>query len=185
MNYREPTFDFIQQTLRVFCLKYGASLHYVSTHRPQTLFSFRSYVLHRLLGQSLKDKAQVVERDTVFVPAGWDSFGKIRTLREFDCESLSSQTGDIYRATIKAPTDDTLLSKPALATADEDQLFLEKLLKSSEESGAFSADGAMLTATGVSQSTASTASSTNVLEDVAAKLQRLQQITQRTGVRCH
>lgn len=35
-------------------------------------------------------KAQVIERDTVFVPSGWDSWGKIKVLREgFDCEYVS------------------------------------------------------------------------------------------------
>lgn len=37
----------------------------------------------------------VVERDTVLVPAGWDSWGKIRVLREgFDCEGASSEWDD-------------------------------------------------------------------------------------------
>lgn len=36
-----------------------------------------------------KLKAQVVERDSVLVPAGWDSWGKLRVLREgFDCDSV-------------------------------------------------------------------------------------------------
>lgn len=37
----------------------------------------------------------VVERDTVLVPAGWDSWGKIRVLREgFDCEGASTEWDD-------------------------------------------------------------------------------------------
>jgi dynein light intermediate chain 1 len=35
-------------------------------------------------------KAQVVERDSVAVPSGWDSWGKIRVLRDgFDCEAVN------------------------------------------------------------------------------------------------
>lgn len=52
--------------------------------------------MHRLLSNQngktypFHAKAQVVERDTVFVPSGWDSWGKIKVLREgFDCESIS------------------------------------------------------------------------------------------------
>lgn len=54
----------------------------------------RQYILHRLLttatkSYSFKLKAQVVERDSVLVPAGWDSWGKLRVLREgFDCEAV-------------------------------------------------------------------------------------------------
>ncbi|RUS16574.1 hypothetical protein BC938DRAFT_476538, partial [Jimgerdemannia flammicorona] len=52
-------------------------------------------MLHRLLSTPTKiyhfpSRAQVVERDTVLVPAGWDSWGKIRVLREgFDCEGVN------------------------------------------------------------------------------------------------
>lgn len=35
-------------------------------------------------------KAQVIERDVVLVPSGWDSWGKLRVLREgFDCEAVN------------------------------------------------------------------------------------------------
>ncbi|KAJ3049472.1 hypothetical protein HK097_009531, partial [Rhizophlyctis rosea] len=113
-DYKEDQFDFIQQSLRTVCLKYGAALFYTSTHRPQTLTNLRSYVLHRLIGtpatyssavssvggQSLQLvtpssfafdlRARVLDRDTVLVPSGWDSWGKIRVLREgFDCEGMS------------------------------------------------------------------------------------------------
>lgn len=35
-------------------------------------------------------KAQVIERDVALVPSGWDSWGKLRVLREgFDCEAVN------------------------------------------------------------------------------------------------
>src|SRR5207249_4308425 len=55
---------------------------------------------HRLLGSKSSSsdikspyafniKANVVERDTVFVPTGWDSWGKIKVLRDgFGCPEL-------------------------------------------------------------------------------------------------
>ncbi|KAI8143883.1 dynein light intermediate chain-domain-containing protein [Fennellomyces sp. T-0311] len=93
-DYKEEQFDFIQQTLRCVCMKYGAALFYTSTLHPYTFHNLRQYILHRLLTTSTKAypftlKAQVVERDSVMVPAGWDSWGKIRVLREgFDCEGV-------------------------------------------------------------------------------------------------
>ncbi|KAI9319808.1 dynein light intermediate chain-domain-containing protein [Dichotomocladium elegans] len=94
-DYKEEQFDYIQQTLRTVFMKYGAALFYTSTLHPYTFHHLRQYILHRLLTTSTKSfpfnlKAQVIERDSVIVPAGWDSWGKIRVLREgFDCEGVS------------------------------------------------------------------------------------------------
>ncbi|GAA5814649.1 hypothetical protein MFLAVUS_008148 [Mucor flavus] len=94
-DYKDDQFDFIQQTLRCICMKYGAALFYTSTLHPYTYHNLREYILHRVLTTSTKPypfhiKAQVIERDTVLVPSGWDSWGKIKILREgFDCENLS------------------------------------------------------------------------------------------------
>ncbi|CAO3566391.1 unnamed protein product [Mortierella alpina] len=103
MDYQEETFDYIQQSLRTICLKYGASLFYTSIHHPHTFANLRQYLLHRLLTPStlnnpqpqpssfaFKQRAQVVERDQVMVPAGWDTIGKIKVLRPgFDCEGVA------------------------------------------------------------------------------------------------
>ncbi|KAI7876776.1 dynein light intermediate chain-domain-containing protein [Mucor mucedo] len=94
-DFKDDQFDFIQQTLRCICMKYGAALFYTSTLHPHTYHHLREYILHRVLTTPTKSypfhiKAQVIERDTVFVPSGWDSWGKIKVLREgFDCESVS------------------------------------------------------------------------------------------------
>ncbi|CAI2173279.1 16252_t:CDS:2 [Funneliformis geosporum] len=100
LDYKEDQFDYIQQTLRTICLKYGAGLFYTTTRQPQTFVNLRKYILHRLLGSKSSSsdtksaytfniKAHVVERDTVLVPTGWDSWGKIKVLRDgFDCEGL-------------------------------------------------------------------------------------------------
>ncbi|KAI8379892.1 dynein light intermediate chain-domain-containing protein [Choanephora cucurbitarum] len=94
LDYKDEQFDFIQQTLRCICMKFGAALFYTSTLQPYTFHNLRQYILHRLLATSTKTypfqlKAQVVERDSVMVPAGWDSWGKLRVLREgFDCEAV-------------------------------------------------------------------------------------------------
>lgn len=94
-DFKDDQFDYIQQTLRCICMKYGASLFYTSTLHPYTFHNLREYILHRVLTTPTKTypfhlKAQVIERDTVFVPSGWDSWGKIKVLREgFDCEYVS------------------------------------------------------------------------------------------------
>lgn len=73
----------------------GAALFYTSTLQPYTFHNLRQYILHRLLSTPTKPypfnmKAQVIERDVVLVPSGWDSWGKLRVLREgFDCEAVN------------------------------------------------------------------------------------------------
>lgn len=100
-GYRESHFDFILQYLRTILLKHGAGLIYTMPSQPGQL----QPLIHTILGISsglsssrmtAKDKAErglkhnVVDRERVMVPPGWDSWGKIRVLREgFDVEGVS------------------------------------------------------------------------------------------------
>ncbi|RQM07459.1 hypothetical protein DH86_00002900, partial [Scytalidium sp. 3C] len=89
--WREEEFDFVLQFLRTVLLKHGASLIYtipsVSSPLPSLIQS--SLGIHSLLKrQPLKHN--VIDRDKVVVPVNWDSWGKIRVLREgFDVEAVS------------------------------------------------------------------------------------------------
>ncbi|KAG0222285.1 hypothetical protein BGW41_006084 [Actinomortierella wolfii] len=181
MAYKEETFDYIQQSLRTICLKYGASLFYTSIHYPHTYANLRQYLLHRLLTPSslsnapqtpssfpFKKRAQVVERDQVMVPAGWDSFGKIKVLRSgFDCEGLANgwdmninpkaamdavNSGaepvlgarQVYEEVIVNPQ---LSHAPAtvqpLITAEDDQVFLERFYETLQRANERSASNGM------------------------------------------
>ncbi|KAF8967566.1 hypothetical protein BGZ46_000148 [Entomortierella lignicola] len=155
-DYKEETFDYIQQSLRTICLKYGASLFYTSIHHPHTFADLRQYLLHRLLTPSTLNnpqqqpssfpfrlRAQVVERDQVMVPAGWDSFGKIKVLRNgFDCEDVATGWELDLRGDGAEPTGsgarqvyEEVIINPKLShapeaiqpliTAEDDQVFLE------------------------------------------------------------
>ncbi|GAA6022167.1 hypothetical protein JCM11491_005113 [Sporobolomyces phaffii] len=117
-EFTEEQFDYIQQTLRTVCLRYGASLFFTSQTLPTSFSKLRQYILHRLLSSSsstavasgssaptvaattgpppptatatrafpFPHRANVIDRDQILVPAGWDSWGKITILREkFDC----------------------------------------------------------------------------------------------------
>lgn len=81
----------------------GASLFY-TTHDPHTLQHLRQYVLHTLFippapspgavpGDSsaptpyrnpfpFNEKPNILDRDHILVPSGWDSWGKIAVLRD-------------------------------------------------------------------------------------------------------
>lgn len=101
-GFRESHFDFISQTLRTVLLKHGAGLIYTMPSQPSQL----QPLVHSMLdigsgfsGTTLAGRGEkaerpvqhnVVDRDRVVVPPGWDSWGKIRVLREgFDVEGFS------------------------------------------------------------------------------------------------
>ncbi|KAJ3044642.1 hypothetical protein HDV00_001568 [Rhizophlyctis rosea] len=240
-DYKEDQFDFIQQSLRTVCLKYGAALFYTSIHRSQTLSNLRSYILHRLIGtpasyssavssvggqQSLvvtpssfafNLRARVLDRDTVLVPSGWDSWGKIRVLREgFDCEGmagLEEEEGEggrrggyggsvlagpkmIYEEVIRNPQSSKPLPINATITAEDEETFLERHLEILSVSVLGSFTPSILSPGGAGSnsglvppgdgeggagvphrrgpaSVSSIASSTEMMEDVSAKLARL------------
>ena len=107
MGYKEELFDFIQQFLRTILLKRtslpnilildGASLHYLSPGHHQSHLSLLSLLSPTSALQPLIPATQhvdllkpnVVDRESVFVPSGWDSWGKIRVLRDgFDVEGV-------------------------------------------------------------------------------------------------
>ncbi|KAF2199719.1 hypothetical protein GQ43DRAFT_398034 [Delitschia confertaspora ATCC 74209] len=92
-GWKEEEFDFILQYLRTILLKHGGSLVYTMPSAPGSLQT----LVHSTLGiKSLLRQKQlknnVIERDRVLVPPNWDSWAKIRILREgFDVEGVSKQ----------------------------------------------------------------------------------------------
>ncbi|KAJ3182345.1 Cytoplasmic dynein 1 light intermediate chain 2 [Geranomyces variabilis] len=123
LGYKEEEFDFIQQTLRTICLKYTSIAHAAvkSPYGPGR-------------------KPQVVERDNVFVPAGWDSWGKINILRTgFDCAAIAndadlngndahetSPATEIYQSVITVPPVQKLYTSEPVVVAENEQTFLER-----------------------------------------------------------
>ncbi|PAA90697.1 hypothetical protein BOX15_Mlig011192g1 [Macrostomum lignano] len=79
-DYKEEQFDYLQYHLRMFCLKYGAALVYTSAREDRNCSLLRQYLLHRVYGLPCQQPAYVLERDCVFVPAGWDSPAKAALL---------------------------------------------------------------------------------------------------------
>ncbi|KAJ5575954.1 hypothetical protein N7535_002880 [Penicillium sp. DV-2018c] len=91
-GWHEEQFDFILQFLRTILLKHGASLIYTTPFLANSLQGLihSSLGIHSLLKrESLKHN--VIDRDKILVPANWDSWGKIRIIREgFDMEGVST-----------------------------------------------------------------------------------------------
>ncbi|KAJ3593490.1 hypothetical protein NHX12_005824 [Muraenolepis orangiensis] len=81
-DYREEHFDFLQSHIRRFCLNYGAGLIYTSVKEEKNLDLLYKYLLHKIYDFHFSSAALVVEKDAVFIPAGWDNEKKIGILHE-------------------------------------------------------------------------------------------------------
>ena len=123
-DYKEESFDFIQQAIRKFCLKYGASLFYISAKINKNCDLLYKYLVHRIYGLPFKTPALVVEKDAVFIPSGWDNDKKIEILYE---NILSFKPDDNYNDVIKKPLSRKVNPKENEINCEEDQIFLLKI----------------------------------------------------------
>lgn len=92
-GWQEDHFDFLLQWIRTVLLKHGASLCYVATfdaNEVRTLLH-SSMAIQSLLKRGVI-KHNVIDRDKILVPPNWDSWGKIRILRDaFDVERVADR----------------------------------------------------------------------------------------------
>jgi dynein light intermediate chain 1 len=120
-EYQDSDFDFIQQHLRQLALTYGATLIYTAPRGSEThsgVEILRDYISHRMFGSYFGVKAEVLEKDAVFVPAGYDSKEKISVLED------PSKVGD-YEEVICAPDENVKKARDTeeiVAMADNDFL---------------------------------------------------------------
>ncbi|XP_062343283.1 cytoplasmic dynein 1 light intermediate chain 1 isoform X2 [Osmerus eperlanus] len=122
-DYRDEHLDFIQSHIRRFCLQYGASLLYTSVKEMKNLDVLYKYLVHRLYSFPFHCPAQVVERDAVFIPSGWDNEKKIAILHE-NFQTLKAD--DNFEEVIVKPPVRKFVHEKEIQ-AEDDQVFLVKL----------------------------------------------------------
>uniref|UniRef100_A0A8B9HEG1 Dynein light intermediate chain n=1 Tax=Astyanax mexicanus TaxID=7994 RepID=A0A8B9HEG1_ASTMX len=122
-DYRDEHLDFIQSHIRRFCLQYGASLLYTSMKENKNLDLLYKYLVHRLYGFPFNFPAQVVEKDSVFIPSGWDNEKKIAILHE---NFQSVKADDNFEDVIVKPPVRKFVHEKEIQ-AEDDQVFLVKL----------------------------------------------------------
>ncbi|XP_025115032.1 LOW QUALITY PROTEIN: cytoplasmic dynein 1 light intermediate chain 2-like [Pomacea canaliculata] len=122
-DFREEHFDFIQQYIRKFCLKFGAALFYTSVKDERNCELLYRYLVHRIYGFPFSTSAYVVERDSVFVPSGWDNEKKISILYE---NMTSVKPDDNFEDTIVKPILRKSVQRDAEVVAEDEQIFLMK-----------------------------------------------------------
>ena len=122
-EYREEHFDFIQQHIRKLCLKYGAALFYTSVKEEKNCDLLSKYMGHRIYNLPFTQPAFVVERDSVFVPFGWDNEKKISILYD---SMTSIKHDDIFEDVIAKPVTRKPIQRDAELVAEDEQVFLMK-----------------------------------------------------------
>ncbi|XP_023229854.1 cytoplasmic dynein 1 light intermediate chain 1-like isoform X1 [Centruroides sculpturatus] len=125
LDYKDEHFDFIQQALRKFCLKYGASLIYTSVKEDKNCDVLWKYLLHKIYDFPFRTPALVVDRDIIFIPSGWDSQKKIAILYE---NLACVAPDDSYNTAVSRPLIKRSLYREVEVYADSDQAFLMKLV---------------------------------------------------------
>uniref|UniRef100_A0A2I3MIQ1 Dynein light intermediate chain n=1 Tax=Papio anubis TaxID=9555 RepID=A0A2I3MIQ1_PAPAN len=122
-DYRDEHFDFIQSHIRKFCLQYGAALIYTSVKENKNIDLVYKYIVQKLYGFPYKIPAVVVEKDAVFIPAGWDNDKKIGILHE-NFQTLKAE--DNFEDIITKPPVRKFVHEKEIM-AEDDQVFLMKL----------------------------------------------------------
>ncbi|CAH1967515.1 unnamed protein product [Acanthoscelides obtectus] len=123
-DYRDEHLDFMQQWIRRFCLQYGAALFYTSAKEDKNCDLLYKYLTHRIYGFPFHTPALVVEKDAVFIPAGWDNMKKISILYE---NMHSCKPDDYYRDVIVQPVTRKTVNRETEIIAEDEQAFLTRL----------------------------------------------------------
>nr|CDJ96403.1 Dynein light intermediate chain domain containing protein [Haemonchus contortus] len=110
--------DRILVQVRRLCLQLGAALIYTSAKNVKNIQVLYKYVVHRAFGFPFTSTAQLIERDSVFVPAGWDGEKKIEIVKE----GLPDADG-ILEPTREKP----ILLREQVIEAEDEQAFLQRL----------------------------------------------------------
>uniref|UniRef100_A0A8C5X401 Dynein light intermediate chain n=1 Tax=Malurus cyaneus samueli TaxID=2593467 RepID=A0A8C5X401_9PASS len=121
-DYRDEHFDFIQSHIRRFCLQYGAALIYTSVKENKNIDLVYKYIVQKLYGFPFNVPAVVVEKDAVFIPAGWDNDKKIGILHE-NFQTLKAD--DNFEDIITKPPVRKFVHEKEIV-AEDDQVFLMK-----------------------------------------------------------
>merc|ERR1719351_677124 len=127
-DFKEECFDYIQFQLRKFCIEIGAGLCYVSIKENKNIELLKTYLFHKLWDSKFDGQASVVDRETVFVPAGWDSEKKIQVLSD-TCISTLSLTDKYENVITKPSTTRKFVQDMKELIVDDEQTFLKKSLK--------------------------------------------------------
>ena len=119
-HFFEDNSDFILKHIRQIALSYGASIIYVSGRANINLAVLYDYLCHYLFGFDLMHKPNLTEKDSFFIPAGYDS---LTALKNSDMQNMLSV---LYDERIAAPKEKGYINEEEII-CEEMNTFLAKL----------------------------------------------------------
>jgi dynein light intermediate chain 1 len=127
LDYKDAHWDFIQTYLRRVCLRYGAALIFCSARKELNTGVLGDYVRHLLFNTTFNHPAQLLDRESLFVPLGWDSSAKIAI--DFSNQKITNDPALPFEDAIKRPAQlSTSAVSEGVVSAEEDQVFLQTQL---------------------------------------------------------
>jgi len=120
-DFSEEHFEYIQWYLRKACLAWGAGLLYCSPRENSNTKLLLDYMSHVFYGLKFRTEPQVVDRDAIFVPIGWDSPSKIALLSDGFVQFTQSKP---FVEQIAALPD---IRQKRVMKGEDDQLFLTRM----------------------------------------------------------
>ncbi|VDN50831.1 unnamed protein product [Dracunculus medinensis] len=118
--------DRIQYHTRKFCMQHGAALVYTSAKEEQNTALLFKYLAHRVCGTPFTMPAHVVEKNAVFVPAGWDNEKKLDIIKETISDIEQPLEVVLFFIKMKIPRQRQQV-KDQWIEAEDEQVFLQKL----------------------------------------------------------
>lgn len=141
-DYKDEHLDFMQQWIRRFCLQYGAALFYTSAKEDKNCDLLYKYLTHRIYSLPFRTPALVVEKDAVFIPAGWDNMKKIAILHE---NMHTCKPDDYYRDIIVQQVTRKTVTRETEILAEEEQNFLTRQQQTLLAGGSLAPPGMRIT----------------------------------------
>ena len=77
-NFYEENSEFILKHIRQIAISYGASIFYTSGKANININVLYDYIVHRLFGFDLTHRPNLSEKESFFIPAGYDSLSALR-----------------------------------------------------------------------------------------------------------
>ncbi|EUB59546.1 Cytoplasmic dynein 1 light intermediate chain [Echinococcus granulosus] len=93
LGYNEEVFDAIQLRLRQMAFEIGAGLIYTSARKDTNIPLLNRYLQRRLFCEEFLGSAQILKQESIFIPTGWDTRGKMEGLPVKLSENLGGFPG--------------------------------------------------------------------------------------------
>ena len=117
----EEDSEFILKHIRNFALTYGATIIYVSTKQNINLNVLYEYILHRIYKFEFRHKANTMDKDSYFIPAGYDSTS---VLKNFD---IQNELGLLYEDRVPVVKPKNVINEEEI-TCEDVNVFLKRFV---------------------------------------------------------